>query len=53
VLPTIMRRGGRRRSVAGMPATPDVPPPDVLTLAERRAAARADKDFAESDRRGA
>ncbi|MEX2290715.1 MAG: glycosyltransferase [Mycobacteriales bacterium] len=29
---------------------PDVPPPDVAALAERRAAARAAKDFAESDR---
>jgi hypothetical protein len=30
--------------------SPDAPPPDVLALAERRAIARAAKDFGESDR---
>ena len=33
-----------------MSLTPDAPPGDVVALAERRAAARADKDFAASDR---
>ena len=33
-----------------MSLTPDAPPPDVLSLAEQRAQARAAKDFAESDR---
>ena len=33
-----------------MPDTPDAPPAEIATLAERRAADRAAKDFAESDR---
>ena len=33
-----------------VPLPPDAPPADVLALVEQRAPARADKDFAESDR---
>lgn len=33
-----------------MSLTSDAPPPDVVALADRRAAARSDRDFAESDR---
>jgi hypothetical protein len=37
-------------TVVEVPLSPDAPPADVVALAERRAAARGGKDFAESDR---